>query len=188
MPKDTDTGDHLRRVEEGAIGVAAILRARGLYPEILDSRFLDQIGPASILHDVGKVGISEKVLLKPGPLDAEEWVVMRSHTTIGGGILGDAARLVGGRNYLSLAAEIAIGHHEKFDGKGYPVGLQGEAIPLSARIVAVVDVFDALTSKRPYKEPWLAEKALALLREEAGKHFDPAAVSAFEEWLAAKNA
>ena len=181
--KDTDTGDHLRRVELGSRGLSAVLHERGLFPEIIDQLFLDQIGQASILHDVGKVGVPEKILLKPGPLDAAEWEVMRSHAAIGGAILGDAAQLLGGRNYLSLASEIALGHHEKFDGTGYPGGVTGDEIPVSARVVAVVDVFDALTSKRPYKEPWPLDKAVAKLQELSGTHFDPRMVAAFETWL-----
>ena len=130
------------------------------------------MGVMSILHDVGKLSIPDAILKKPGKLDADEWAVMREHPTQGVRILGD-------NSFYAEAREIAGGHHENWDGSGYPAGLVGEAIPLSARIVKVVDVFDALTSQRPYKAAWPLLQALALLREEAGRQFDPDVVAAF---------
>lgn len=140
---------------------------------------------ASILHDVGKVSVPDAILQKPAKLDADEWAVMQGHTSSGGQILERAAKLVEGSSYLSLGAEIANCHHERWDGAGYPARLAGTDIPLAARIVAVVDVFDALTSKRPYKEPWPVDKALAYIREQSGRHFDPLVVDAFLAVLAA---
>jgi putative two-component system response regulator len=129
---------------------------------------------ASPMHDIGKIGIPDHILLKPGKLTAEEWEIMKTHTTIGAHILeGDDSEL------LNFAREIAISHHEKWDGGGYPHGLAGEAIPLSGRIVAIADVFDALTSERPYKKPWPVEEAVAYIREQSGSHFEPRIVKEF---------
>jgi len=177
--KDTDTGDHVIRVEEMTDRTARQLRAMGHYEEIIDDLFLEQVGVASILHDVGKVSTPDHILQKPARLDPEEWKVMQEHATNGGAILEKASAITSGSTYLSLGAEIASGHHERWDGKGYPRGLKGEEIPLSARIVAVVDVFDALVSRRPYKEPWPVEEAIAYIREGAGTQFDPKVVEAF---------
>ena len=126
------------------------------------------------MHDIGKVGIPDTVLLKPGALTEQERDVMRQHTRIGEQILGGSKSTL-----IQLAAVIAGGHHEHFDGKGYPAGLKGEEIPLAARIVAVADVFDALTSDRPYKKAWPVEDAISLLKRESGQHFDPSCVDAF---------
>jgi putative two-component system response regulator len=128
------------------------------------------------MHDVGKIGIPDRVLLKPGKLDAEEWEIMQSHTTIGGTILAGSTSPL-----LQVAEAIALTHHERWDGTGYPAGLSGEAIPLPARVTAVCDVFDALLSKRRYKERWTLADALAELAAQRGRHFDPAVVDAFLE-------
>jgi putative two-component system response regulator len=126
------------------------------------------------MHDIGKIGIPDAILLKPGKLDADEWNIMRSHAEIGARIIGEDKS-----SLLQMAATIALSHHERWDGTGYPQGLQGEAIPLAARIVAIADVFDALTSKRPYKHAWTVDEAFALIASEAGKHFDPALAACF---------
>jgi putative two-component system response regulator len=128
------------------------------------------------LHDIGKIGIPDHILLKPGKFTCEEFEIMKQHTVIGERILANSASPV-----LRTGAQIAISHHEKFDGSGYPYGLAGNDIPLYGRIVAVADVFDALTSARPYKTPWEVDSALALIREESGRHFDPACATAFCE-------
>jgi putative two-component system response regulator len=126
------------------------------------------------MHDIGKIGVPDAVLLKPAPLAADEWEIMKSHAVIGAELLsGDDSSL------LVLAREIALTHHEKWDGSGYPHGLAGTAIPQSGRIVAVTDVFDALTSARPYKHAWPVETAVAYLSDNRGTHFDPAVVDAF---------
>ncbi len=126
------------------------------------------------MHDVGKIGIPDSVLLKPSRLDPEEWELMQSHTTIGAAILaGSTSPLV------QMAESIALTHHERWDGTGYPAGLRGEAIPLASRICAVCDVFDALLSERRYKHGWTMDKAIAELKAQRGRHFDPALVDAF---------
>ncbi len=176
--RDEDTGDHVRRIERLTTLITQELCRAGLFSDEIDELFTRQIGLASILHDVGKIAIPDAILHKPAKLDAAEWQVMRTHAGLGGLIMAKAATLVEGRTYLSMAAEIAAAHHEKFDGSGYPLGLRREEIPLSARITAVADVFDALVSRRPYKEPWPVEKALANMRDQAGTHFDPVVVNA----------
>lgn len=164
--RDDDTGNHVRRISNYT---AAISRRMGLDAEVVDS-----ILYASPMHDVGKIGIPDRILLKAGKLADDEFALMKQHTTIGAGILESSTN-----DILLLARSIALTHHEKWDGSGYPVGLQGEDIPLSGRIVAVADVFDALTSRRPYKEPWPLDKSIDIIRQGRSKHFDPSAVDAF---------
>ena len=123
---------------------------------------------------MGKIGIPDRVLLKPGKLDDNDWVIMRQHTTIGAELLKDA-----NADFIKLAAEIALTHHEKWNGSGYPNGIKGSDIPLAGRIVALADVFDALTTERPYKEPFPLEKALAIIKEGQGTHFDPQVTDIF---------
>ena len=129
---------------------------------------------ASPMHDIGKIGIPDRVLLKPGKLDAEEWKIMQTHVDIGVEILSGSDSVL-----MNMAAEIAQNHHEKWDGSGYPRALTGEEIPLTGRVVAVADVFDALTTERPYKDAWPIEKAVEFLKEQSGKHFDPKLVELF---------
>lgn len=164
--RDNDTGDHTWRVARYSQIMAEAL---GLDPEFCRRLYL-----AAPLHDVGKVAIPDGILLKKGRLDGAEMATIRTHADIGQRILGDSAS-----ELIRLAAEIAGGHHEKWDGSGYPQGLAGEAIPLAARIVAVADVFDALTSARPYKNAMPAEEALRCIQAESGRHFDPDCVAAF---------
>ncbi len=182
--KDEDTGDHVRRVERRAISTAQVLKERGNFAMTVDDAFVGQIGLAAILHDIGKVAVPDAVLQKPGRLDPEEWQIMKTHAQQGADILAQAARGLDPGNYLDMGAVIAATHHEKYDGNGYPEGLAGESIPVAGRIVAVVDVFDALTSRRPYKEPWSHEDAVAEIKRSAGSHFDPTVVDAFLEALA----
>lgn len=185
--KDEVTGDHVKRLGRWATAVARELRDRDQFADELDDEFCGMIGLASVLHDVGKVAIPDAILRKPGRLDPDEMRHMREHAAIGGAILRDAGKTGGrtdGRNILTMGAEIAESHHEKFDGSGYPHGLSGDAIPLSGRIVAVADVFDALLHRRPYKAAWEVESVLDLLRAEAGTHFDPRVVDAFLAVLA----
>jgi putative two-component system response regulator len=135
---------------------------------------------AAPMHDVGKIGIPDAILQKPGKLDADEWNVMRSHAQIGAAIIGEHA---GG--LLKMARTIALTHHEKWDGSGYPQGLKGEEIPHEGRIVAIADVFDALTSERPYKRAWTVEEAIATMQRDSGTHFDPDLLALFVEHLPA---
>ena len=164
--KDEDTGSHVERMSHYS---SAIARKLGL-----DNDFVERILWAAPMHDIGKIGIPDRVLQKPGKLDDEEWVIMRSHTTIGAEILKDASA-----DFIKLAADIAISHHEKWNGSGYPRGIKGADIPLAGRIVALADVFDALTSERPYKTAFPLEKALAIIKESRGSHFDSEVVNAF---------
>jgi response regulator RpfG family c-di-GMP phosphodiesterase len=178
--RDTDTGGHVLRVARTTDLLARDLHEAGVFGDELDDVLLEQIGLASMLHDVGKVAVPDAVLLKPGGLDSSERAVMERHASVGAGILARADELVGEHSYIAVAAVIAEGHHEWFDGRGYPRGLAGSRIPLAARITAVADVFDALTSKRPYKDPWPPEEALAYIRGRAGTQFDPHVVASFE--------
>ena len=139
---------------------------------------LAHIRRGALLHDIGKIGVPDSILLKPGPLTDAEWMVMRRHPVVAHDMLAPIA-------YLRPALDIPYCHHEKWDGTGYPRGLKGEEIPLAARIFAVVDVWDALCSERPYRAAWPTEKVLQHIRAESGKHFDPAAVEAFLLNLAA---
>ena len=164
--RDDDTGGHTQRVGERA---GRLARSLGL-----PTAQVELISLAAPLHDVGKIGIPDSILLKPGKLTPEEFAVMQSHTTLG------AAILAGGRTALVRMAErIARSHHERWDGAGYPDGLTGEAIPLEARLVAVADVYDALTSDRPYRLAWPLDRVVAHIREGSGRHFDPSVVAAF---------
>lgn len=158
--KDEDTGSHIMRMSRYC---ALIAKARGMSEDEVDLML-----NSSPMHDIGKMGIPDAILLKPGKLDADEWDVMRRHTIIGARILSG-----GSSKYLEAGAEIALSHHEKWDGSGYPNKLAGEAIPLSGRICAVADVFDALTSKRPYKNALSNERSLEIMSEGRGAHFDP---------------
>lgn len=168
--KDNETGLHVIRMSHYSQLIA--LKAG------LGETWADTLLNAAPMHDVGKIGIPDAILQKPGKLDAEEWAIMQSHAEIGAEIIGED-----GSALLDMAREVALNHHEKWDGSGYPAGLSGEDIPLSARIVAIADVFDALTSERPYKKAWSIEDATNLLREQTGKHFDPALVDAFFQCL-----
>ena len=164
--KDNETGRHVIRMSLYAQQLALAAGCSAAWAEDLLH--------AAPMHDIGKIGIPDAVLLKPGPLDAPEWEVMRTHPHIGAEIIGNH-----GAHVLQLARSIALAHHEKWDGSGYPHGLAGEAIPLEARICAIVDVFDALTSTRPYKKPWSTEDAVAHIQSQAGKHFEPRLVDLF---------
>ena len=166
--KDEDTGSHILRMSNYA---ATVARTMGFQDD-----FVESILYAAPLHDIGKIGTPDRILLKPGKLDADEWVIMKRHTT-------DGARILEGSDadFIKMGRTIAISHHEKWDGSGYPNGLKGEGIPIEGRITAIADVFDALTSKRPYKKPFPMEKAYAIITESKGSHFDPQVVDAFFE-------
>ncbi|MCM1191179.1 MAG: HD domain-containing protein, partial [Acetatifactor muris] len=155
------------------------LKRRGMYSDILTDRYLNDIVVAAPLHDIGKIHIPDAVLNKPGKLTEEEFEIMKTHTTAGEELLTHAKAELGESGYLNTAVEMAAYHHEWWNGKGYPYGISGEEIPLCARIMAVADVFDALTSKRCYKDAMPLEKAYVIIREESGTHFDPAVVEAF---------
>ncbi len=168
--KDNETGLHVIRMSRYT---QLLARAAGF-----SDADAERILHAAPMHDVGKIGIPDAILRKPGKLDADEWEVMQTHAAIGGRIIGQHSS-----GLLKMAHDIAVSHHEKWDGSGYPAGLAGTDIPLEGRIVAIADVFDALTSERPYKKAWPVEQAVQLLRDEAGKHFDPELVPLFIELL-----
>jgi len=168
--RDNETGLHIIRMSKTS---ALLAQAAGCTPE-----HCDLVLNASPMHDIGKIGIPDHILLKPGKLDADEWTTMQTHAAIGAEILsGEASEL------LRLAREIALSHHEKWDGSGYPQGLRGEDIPYAGRVVAVADVFDALTSKRPYKPAWSIDAATTYIRSQSGQHFDPAITKVFFDVL-----
>jgi two-component system response regulator RpfG len=164
--RDEETGNHLIRMSRYSRLIAGAIG--------LDQDEAETVELAAPLHDIGKIGIPDQILLKPGKLEALEWDVMRRHAVIGHEILKGSAS-----KYVRMGALIALGHHERYDGSGYPNGLVGDHIPLSARIVAVADVYDALTSVRPYKKAWTSEQAYEYVASQAGKHFDPRMVEAF---------
>ncbi|MES0488957.1 MAG: two-component system response regulator [Leptospirales bacterium] len=166
--RDNETGLHLTRISKYTQLIVHSLK--------MNEQEIKILVPASMMHDVGKIGIPDHILLKPGKYEPEEFEVMKSHTTIG-------ARLLSGidSELIVMAEKIALTHHEKWDGTGYPGQLKGEDIPFEGRIVAIADVFDALCSKRPYKEPWPFDKALDFIHNEAGKHFDPYLAEKFLE-------
>lgn len=180
--RDPETGDHLLRMARYSAIIAEELGREGEYAEQITSETVRAILSFAPMHDIGKVGIEDRILLKPGRLDEIERSEMERHPLIGAEVLRrcEAQMNAVGHSVFQIGIEIAQSHHEKYDGSGYPYSLKAEAIPLSARIVAVADVFDALTSKRPYKEAWPVERALALMQEESGRHFDPQVVAAMQ--------
>lgn len=188
--RDEETGNHVVRV---ACYSRTIAKTLGM-----PANFIDQIFLAAPLHDIGKIGIPDSVLLKPGKLDEDEWRIMRRHCEMGASILSDSSRLRQAAGVffgtadpnvwipiqtplMVMATAIALSHHEKWNGKGYPFGKSGEEIPIEARIVAIADVYDALRSRRPYKEPFPFEIAIDIIEQGTGEHFDPAVVDAFLE-------
>jgi len=178
--RDPETGDHLERIAVYSTMLAAALRRHPKYQDIISPGFVQLIGISSALHDIGKVGIEDKILRKPARLSAEERKRMQSHTDIGGACLREIELRLGSSNFLQMAREIAFAHHEQWDGQGYPKGLKGSEVPLPARIVAIADVYDALSSRRVYKDPKAHEECVRIIREESGRKFDPQIV---EVWL-----
>ncbi|MCG8615593.1 MAG: CHASE2 domain-containing protein [Desulfobacterales bacterium] len=179
--RDPETGEHIVRTQHYARAVALHLRKKGLFTDLLTSEYIETLFLSVPLHDIGKVGIPDKILLKPARLNDDEFRHMKMHATYGRIILRQAAKKIEGSNYLAMAEDIAGTHHEKWDGTGYPERLSGEEIPLSGRIMAIADVYDALISRRCYKPPFPHEKAMGIIREERGKIFDPVIVDAFVE-------
>ncbi len=169
--KDNETGMHVMRMSYYS---QILARAYGLC-----ETHAELLLHAAPMHDIGKIGIPDNILLKPGKLTDEEFAVMKSHPQIGADILGEDDS-----DILKMAKTVALTHHEKWDGSGYPNGLAGEAIPIEGRIVALADVFDALTSARPYKKAWTIDEALTFIRDQSGRHFDPKLVVLFDEVLA----
>lgn len=192
--RDIDTGNHIYRTKAYYEIISRELQKDAKFSDLLSDKFVDTIIKASPLHDIGKVGVSDQILLKPGRLNEEEFEIIKTHTTIGGDLLrmaieqSDIARgnMIGmneARLFFQEAMNIAEYHHEHFDGSGYPKGLKGEEIPLSARIMALVDVFDALTNDRVYKSAWTIEDTVKYIHGKKGSQFDPMIVDAFDRKL-----
>ncbi len=177
--RDPETGGHIKRTQHYVRAIARQLCSTHHYTEILTDDYIHLLFVSAPLHDIGKVGVPDYILLKPGPLTAEEWVLMRKHAEFGRQIILSTSRHIDGDNFLGVASEIAATHHEKWDGSGYPAGLEGQAIPLAGRIMAVADIYDALISRRCYKEPFPHALAMLMMRELRGTTFDPVVLDAF---------
>ncbi len=179
--RDPETGDHLERISLYTNSLATAMRSYPKFQRIVTPNFIRLLGISSVLHDIGKVGLEDTVLLKPGRLTEAERKVMQQHTLVAGDCLKEIEQRLGASNFLQTAREIALHHHERWDGTGYPTGLAGEAIPLAARIVSICDVYDALRSKRVYKAAFPHEDCVRAIRDGAGTQFDPDLVEVFLE-------
>lgn len=179
--RDPETGAHIKRTQHYVRAIARRLRGSGHYVNILTDEYIHLLFLSAPLHDIGKVGVPDNILLKPDRLTEQEWVIMRKHPEFGRQIILSTAQQIEGDNFLAIAGDIAATHHEKWDGTGYPAGLQGQSIPLSGRIMAVADIYDALISRRCYKEPFSHEVATTMMRELRGTTFDPVVLDAFFE-------
>ena len=177
--RDPETGGHLERIRQYSRLLAEQLSHSDKYADVVDGDFVQMIYLTSPLHDIGKVGIPDGILKKPGPLTPDEFDVMKTHTSIGGETLDAVAQRHSTAGFLNMARNIAWSHHERYDGSGYPRGLSGDEIPLSARIVCLADVYDALTSRRVYKEAFCHETSRDIILNGSGTHFDPDVVQAF---------
>jgi len=182
--RDQDTGQHLERIMEYTKILTEELRHNPRFSDYITDEYIEDIYISSMLHDIGKVGIPDEILLKPGPLTSEEYEIVKEHSRLGGDALRAVELQVKGKSFLTIGKQICYFHHERWDGKGYPVGLMQEEIPLAARIVALADVYDALTSDRVYKKAISHEDAMEIITKEKGFHFDPSIVEAFQtiEW------
>lgn len=179
--RDPETGEHIQRVKGYVALLAAELAARGRHGGTLSREYTDLLVQSCTLHDIGKVGIPDHILLKPGALEPEEFEIMKLHVHYGHQAIEAVQKRLGVLPFLRLAAEIALNHHERWDGTGYPQGLVGVDIPLSGRIMALADVYDALISRRGYKPPYGHQQAVDIIRQGRGRHFDPELVEIFEE-------
>lgn len=180
--RDNETGHHILRTQHYIRALAQQLATYPQFKDILTPTVIELLYKTAPLHDIGKVGVPDRILLKPGPLTPEEFEEMKRHTIYGKNTIDAAKKTLGAdETFLSTAREIAFYHHEKWNGTGYPNGIAGEAIPLSARLMAIADVYDALTSKRPYKSAMTHEQAYAIIMEGRETHFDPVALDAFVE-------
>lgn len=179
--RDDDTGAHIERTSELCRLMAMYLKEDKRYKDIIDNKYIENIYKASPLHDIGKVGIPDRILLKKGKLTYEEFEIMKSHVEIGYETLKEVYDKYSLNSFLTMGMDIIRNHHEKWDGSGYPRGISGEDIPLSGRIMAIVDVYDALRSKRVYKEAFSHAKSMKIIHMSKGKHFDPRLVEVFLE-------
>jgi putative two-component system response regulator len=178
--RDNETGNHIRRTQHYVVALARALQGHARFQAVLTPDNIDLLYKSAPLHDIGKVGVPDHILLKPGKLTEAEFEIMKKHTDYGRDVVMAVEQYLGGSNsFLVFAREIAYSHQEKWDGSGYPLGLQGDAIPVSARLMAVADVYDALISKRVYKRAFSHEEATEMIRTGRGQHFDPDVVDAF---------
>ena len=179
--RDNETGYHIRRTQHYIRLLSEFLKTHPAFNSYLDEKTISLLFKSAPLHDIGKVGVPDRILLKPGKLDEDEWHQMKKHSQIGHDALYQAEKELGSSSFLEIAREIALTHHEHWDGNGYPNGLKGVDIPVSGRLMAIADVYDALISKRVYKPAFSHENAVKLILEEKGTHFDPDVVDAFEQ-------
>jgi len=178
--RDSDTGNHIRRTQHYVKSLARKIRTHPRFSALLTDSYIHMLFKSAPLHDIGKVGIPDRILLKPGRFEPDEFELMKTHAMLGRDAIEHAERQLGIKvEFLTMAKEIALSHQEKWDGSGYPQGLSGDAIPLSARLMAVADVYDALISRRVYKQGMAHEKAVTIIQEGRGTHFDPDLVDAF---------
>lgn len=177
--RDADTGEHIQRTSAYVEIIARKAFEEKLYPEVINEEFISLLKRAAPMHDIGKIVVADSVLKKPARLTVEEFNQMKLHTTEGGRIIAEVVGISDDKDYLLTAIDVATGHHERWDGTGYPSGLKADNIPVSARIMAIADVFDALVSPRCYKEPMPKEQAYKIIQEESGTHFDPDLVEIF---------
>ena len=184
--RDNSTGTHVKNTSNYVNMLATAAKNAGIYPETIDDNFIKLMVSAAPLHDIGKISVPDNILQKPGKLTEEEFEIMKSHSTEGGKMIHQVIEDTNDEEFIKLAYDVATYHHEKWNGKGYPEGLVGEAIPVSARIMAIADVYDALTMERVYKKPFPVEKALSIIEEDAGVHFDPILAPLFVELMRKK--
>ena len=177
--RDFETGEHITRTKKYVKLLAEHARDDGIYQDNIDDHYISLLYILSPLHDIGKIKVSDTILKKPGKLTVEEFDLMKQHATYGGSVVRDLLMGVTDDEYIAFASDIATYHHERWDGTGYPRGLKGSEIPLSARIMAIADVYDALTSERCYKKAFSVEEAIRIIKEESGTHFDPKLVEVF---------
>lgn len=177
--RDTETGEHISRTSRYVKLIAEHAKEEGVYDDVIDDKFIELLTTLAPLHDIGKIVVSDTILKKPGKLTKEEYEQMKEHAAMGGKVVREVLNGITDESYLSFASDIAMYHHERWDGTGYPKGLKGEEIPLSARIMSIADVFDALISKRCYKEAIPMDEALEIMKEKSGNHFDPKLIEVF---------
>lgn len=177
--RDSDSGHHVKRTRAYVEAIARGLQEKNIYQDILTEEYIARLKDASALHDIGKIAVPDHILNKPGRLTEEEFEAIKNHCAVGGRLVRECLEGVDDNHYMDIAVDIAVYHHEKWDGSGYPVGLKRDKIPLSARIMAMADVFDALISKRCYKDAYPLDEAFRIIHESSGTHFDPKIADVF---------